>query len=149
MSGHQPKDVDLVNDFITSQAPRFHSAFTVPSDFDRSTMTWRSPESPEALVGILKETLVSCHIQRDGRYVDFIDDLTKCTWHQVHAELVKAQAKALESKAQGRNVFRRAYRFAGSASSILAPGLSAIPDELGPLHGGLAMIFSVRCRKHW
>jgi hypothetical protein len=91
----------------------------------------------------LRETL-ECHHQRGGKYADFTTDLSKCTWEDVHRELRKAQAAAVESERRGMNIVRRAWRFMGATSSVLAPGLAAIPDNLSVLHGGLALLFSVR-----
>jgi hypothetical protein len=91
----------------------------------------------------LKETL-ECH-QRIGRkYVDFTDNLIACTWDDVRTELQKAQKAAAMSKTRGNNLMRKGWRIVGATSSMLAPGLAALPDYLCVLNGGLAVIFSVR-----
>ncbi len=137
MTAQQQEKVNLVAGFIDTKAPEFHRAFGTPSKLNRSTMHYESAE-----VSDLRETL-ECH-QKARKYVDFTDDLTTCTWEDVHAQLHRAQDAAVESKRRGNNPLRKAWRAMGATSSILEPGLEALPDELCILHGGLAMIFSVR-----
>jgi hypothetical protein len=96
----------------------------------------------------LRETL-GCHQQKARKYVDFIPDLNNCTWDHVHEELRKAQAKADESERRGKNPVRKAWRTIGASSSVLAPGIEALPENLSVLKGGLAVIFSVRSRLGW
>lgn len=103
-------------------------------------------ERPE--VRDLRETL-ECHQQKARKYVDFTQDLNNCTWEQVYEELRKAQAKADESEKRAKNPFKKAWRTLGASSSVLAPGLAAVPDDLSILHGGLAVVFSVRPRLRW
>jgi hypothetical protein len=102
-------------------------------------------ERPE--VRDLRETL-ECHQQKARKYVDFTLDLNSCTWDHVH-ELRKAQVKADESEKRGKNPVRKAWRTIGASSSVLAPGLTALPENLSVLNGGLAVIFSVRSRLGW
>jgi hypothetical protein len=138
MASRHEQEVDLVDNFISTKGPQFHSAFGVPSELNRSMMSYERPE-----VRDLRETL-ECHQQKGKKYVDFTHDLTNCTWDQVHEELRKAQAKAEESENRGRHPVINVWRKMGVSSSVLAPGLEAIPDNLCMLHGGLAVIFSVR-----
>ena len=140
MASRQEQEVTLVADFISTEASQFHSAFAAPSELNRSTMQYESPE-----VRDLRETL-ECHQQKGRKYVDFTLDLNNCTWDHVHEELRKAQAKADESEKRGKNPIRKVWRTIGASSSILAPGLAALPDYLCVLNGGLAVIFSVRSR---
>ncbi|KAM7183494.1 hypothetical protein V8F33_013541 [Rhypophila sp. PSN 637] len=134
---YEDQSINMITTFIDNQAPNFHQAFAVPSSFNRNTMTYEAPEIRD-----LRETLLYQQ-QRARKYVDFTSDLTTCTWDQVHEELKKAQAAALESERRGRNPIRKAFRAIGNTSSILAPGLSALPDDLCILHGALALIFSL------
>jgi hypothetical protein len=131
MASRREQEVTLVDNFISTKAPQFHSAFAVPSELNRSRMEYERPE-----VRDLRETL-ECHQQKAKKYVDFTLDLNNCTWDHVHEELRKAQA------------VRKAWRTIGASSSILDPGLAALPDNLCVLHGGLAVIFSVRSRLGW
>jgi hypothetical protein len=140
MTAQQQQKVKLVADFIDTKAPEFHSAFGAPSELNRSTMQYEHSE-----VRDLKETL-ECHHRVAGKYVDFTSNLNSCTWDDVHEELRKAQAVAVESEKHGKHFIRKAWRTIGVTSSILAPGLSALPDNLCVLYGGLSVIFSVRSR---
>ena len=143
MASRQEQEVTLVDNFISTKAPQFHSAFAAPSELNRSTMQYELLE-----VRDLRETL-ECHQQKARKYVDFIPDLNNCTWDHVHEELRKAQAKADESERRGKNPVRKAWRTIGASSSVLAPGIEALPEELCVLKGGLAVIFSVRSRLGW
>ena len=134
---HNVENVEIAASFIETKAPEFHSAFGGPSSLNRSTMQYEEPEVSE-----LRKTL-ECHHQRASKYVDFTSDLNSCNWDTVREELHKAKEMAIRSKERGKNVVKF-WRRLGSTSSILAPGLSAFPDELCVLHGGLAVIFSVR-----
>jgi hypothetical protein len=138
MASRQEQELTLVDNFISTKAPQFHSAFAAPSELNRSRMQYERPE-----VRDLRETL-ECHQQKARKYVDFTHDLNSCTWDHVHEELRKAQAKADESEKRGKNPVRKTWRTIGAVSSVLAPGLVAIPDNLCVLNGGLAVIFSVR-----
>lgn len=99
----------------------------------------------------MRETLQS--YERKARvYIDFTDDLSKCDWDTVRTELRKAQSVAVDREEKGRptlknpnplRAMRWAWRHLGAAESILSPGLAAFPDWLAPIHGGLAVIFSV------
>jgi len=128
--------VGLVANFIDTTAPRFHAAFGVPSKLNMSTLKYETQE-----IADLKETL-DFH-RKAGKYVDFTSDLTRCSWDDVHQELAKAQEAAERSVKGGKQPHRRLWRNIGSTSSVLAPGLAALPDELCMLHGGLALVFSV------
>jgi hypothetical protein len=143
MASRHEQEVTLVDNFISTKAPQFHGAFAAPSELNRSTMQYERPE-----VRDLKETL-ECHQQKARKYVDFTLDLNNCTWDHVHEELRKAQAKADESEKRGKNPVRKAWRTIGASSSVLAPGLAALPEDLSVLNGGLAVIFSVRSRLGW
>jgi hypothetical protein len=143
MASRQEQEVTLVDNFISTKTPQFHSFFAVPSELNRSRMQYEPPE-----VRDLRETL-ECHQQRGKKYVDFTLDLNNCTWDHVHEELRKAQVKAEESEKRGKNPVRKAWRTIGTTSSILDPGLAALPDNLCVLHGGLAVVFSVRSRLGW
>jgi hypothetical protein len=136
MDQHEQAKVNVVASFIDTTAPKFHAAFGVPARLNMSTMQYESEEIAE-----LKETLNFYH--RAGKYVDFTTDLQSCTWDDVHRELVKAQEAAERSVKGGKQLHRRLWRTIGSTSSVLAPGLSALPDDLCVLHGGLALLFSV------
>jgi hypothetical protein len=140
MASQQQQKVTLVANFIDKKAPEFHPAFGARSELNRSTMQYEEPE-----VRDLRETL-ECQHQMAAKYVDFTRDLNECTWDNVHEELRKAKATAIESEKRGKNPVRKAWRTIGATSSILAPGLSALPDNLCVLNGGLALIFSVRPR---
>ncbi|KAK3312951.1 hypothetical protein B0H66DRAFT_569238 [Apodospora peruviana] len=131
------QNVAVAANFIETRAPQFHGAFGVPSTLNVLTMQYEPPE-----VRDLRETL-QCQHEKAARYVDFTNDLTKCTWEDVHRELKRAQAAMAESERRGKNPIRRAWRAVGTISEIIAPGLSAIPDDLCVLHGGLALIFSL------
>lgn len=134
--------VNVAAGFIDDRAPDFHSAFGPGSTLNRETMEYE-PDPGEEHIVILKNTLES-HQKVAKKYVDFIDDLLKCTWEDVHKELHKAkQAQVLSERRGSRNPIRGFWRALGNSGSILAPGLSAIPDELCVLHGGLAVVFSV------
>ena len=138
MASRQERDVTLVDNFITTKAPQFHSAFAHPSELNRSKMEYERPE-----VRDLRETQ-ACLQQKASKYVDF--DLTSCTWKQVHEQLRKAQEKAEESEKLAKNPVRRVVRKVAVMSSVLAPGIAALPDELCVLNGGLAAVFSVSLR---
>ncbi len=140
----QMRKVNIAASFIDSRAPEFHSAFKPKSTLNRETMAYEPDLDPQQIEQIadLKDTL-ECHQQVGRKYVDFAEDLLRCTWEDVHAELHKAKAAQVESERRGKNPARRLWRTLGTTGSILAPGLSAIPDELCVLHGGLAVIFSV------
>jgi hypothetical protein len=128
--------VNLVADFIDTTARRFHPAFGTPAKLDMAIMQYETQEIYD-----LKETLDFHH--KVGKYVDFTRDLNKCTWDDVHEELAKAQAAAERSEKGGKQLHRKLWRTVGTTSSILAPGLAALPDNLCILHGGLALLFSV------
>ena len=134
----QQQKLSFVAGFIEKEAPAFHPAFAGPSKLSPSTMKYEDPDTLD-----LRQTLER-HQKRASKYVDFTDDLNKCTWKDVHEQLAKAQEAMERSEARVKNPAIRAKRFIGSTSSILAPGLSAIPDDLCILHGALAVVFSVR-----
>lgn len=140
MASQQPRkdDVTLVAEFIDTKAPEFHSAFGSPSELNRSAMEYERLE-----VRDLRETL-ECHCQKAPKYIDFTHDLNTCTWKTVLEELGKAQAAAAKSEKGGKNPIKKTWRLVGSTSSILAPGLTALPDWLCVLNGGLALVFAVR-----
>jgi hypothetical protein len=136
------RKIDIAAGFIDNRASDFHSAFGPGSTLNRETMEYE-PDPDAKHIADLKETL-ECHQQVARKYVDFIDDLLKCTWEDVHRELHKAkQAHVLSERRGNRNPIRGFWRALGTSGSILAPGLSAIPDELCVLHGGLAVVFSL------
>jgi hypothetical protein len=138
----QERKINIAAGFIDERAPEFHSAFGPGSTLNRETMEYE-PDPDEQHIAVLKKTL-ECHQQVGRKYVDFIDDLLTCTWEDVHRELHKAkQAHVLSERRGSRNPIRCFWRALGTSGSILAPGLSAIPDELCVLHGGLAVVFSV------
>lgn len=130
------QNVELAANFIKTTAPRYHAAFGEPAILNMSTMQYEPQEIYD-----LKETL-EFH-RRVGKFVDFTSDLNSCTWDDVHQELAKAQEAAAKSEKGGKQLHRKFWRNIGSTSSILAPGLAALPDELCVLHGGLALVFSV------
>lgn len=135
---HEEREVTFVADFIEARGQHFHSAFAMPSELNKSTMQYEREE-----VRDLRETLERHH-QIASKYVDFTSDLSKCTWNDVIEELRKAKIKVAESEKRGKTLIHKTWRAMGNTSSILAPGLSALPDELSVLHGGLAVVFSVR-----
>lgn len=141
MGSTQEHKVAMATTFIDTRAPGFHPAFGAGSKLDRDSMTYE-PDTSESIAD-LKDTL-ECHQKTARRYVDFADDVLHCTWDHVHEQLQKAKAAEEESQRRGRNMARKTWRSMGTTGSILAPGLSAIPDDLCVLHGGLAVIFSVR-----
>ncbi|KAK0713760.1 hypothetical protein B0T26DRAFT_678051 [Lasiosphaeria miniovina] len=128
--------VAMLAGFIDTKAPAFHAAFANPSALNTATMRYEPPE-----ISDLRATLEQHH-RVAAKYIDFTPDLNQCTWDDVHEELRKAQSRALENEKK-RNPLRKAWRALGSTSSILAPGLDALPDELCVLHGALALIFSL------
>lgn len=131
----------VVTDFIDTEAHRFDETFAGPSRLNVATMQYE----PSAILD-LKETL-ECHCQKAAKYVDFASDLTDCPWETVLKQLEKAKAEMERAKAKSKgdqNPLRKTWRHIGSVSTVLGPGLSAIPDELCVLKGGLAVIFSVR-----
>jgi hypothetical protein len=138
MDSQIQQEVNLVANFIDTTAPSFHSVFGTPAVLNLSTMQYESQEIHD-----LRATLEFQH-KVVGKYVDFTSDLNKCSWDDVHQQLAKAQATAEKSEKRGEQPLRKVWRKIGSTSSILAPGLSALPDNLCVLHGGLALIFSVR-----
>jgi len=140
MASRKEQEVTLVDNFITTKATHFHSAFATPSELNRSTMQYERPE-----VRDLKETL-ECSQRKFRKCVDFTRDLNSCTWEQVHEQLRLAQEKAEESEKRARNPVKKMWRKLGASSSVLAPGLTAIPDDLCVLNGALAVVFSVRLR---
>ena len=142
MALRQEQEVTLVDHFITTKAPQFHSAFATPSALNRSKMQYERPE-----VRDLRETL-ECSQQKFRKCVDFTRDVNSCTWEQVHEELRKAQVKAEESEKRGNHPVKKMWRKLGASSSVLTPGLAAVPDDLSILHGGLAVVFSVSLRLH-
>ncbi|KAH7323239.1 hypothetical protein B0I35DRAFT_427345 [Stachybotrys elegans] len=131
------QNVAMVAEFISTEAASFHGAFGSPSRLNTAMTQFQRPD-----VNDLWETLHT-HQTRAAKYVDFIQDVNKCTWDNVHEELRKAQEAAIESEGRGKNMFKKIWRRMGVTSSILAPGLAAIPDELCVLNGGLAVIFSL------
>ncbi|KAK3367849.1 hypothetical protein B0H63DRAFT_529557 [Podospora didyma] len=130
----------MAANFIDSQAPRFHPAFREPSSLNRTTMRYEPQEIQEwnERLNELRET-----IQNVARPLNLSPNVDDYTWEHVHIELVKAKEAATESDRRGKNLIRKAYRKLASVSSILAPGLSAFPDELSVLHGGLSIIFAL------
>ncbi|KAK3376048.1 hypothetical protein B0T24DRAFT_699039 [Lasiosphaeria ovina] len=128
--------VAMLAGFIDTKAPAFHAAFADPSALNTATMRYEPSE-----ISDLRATLEQNH-RVAAKYIDFTPDLNQCTWDDVHEELRKAKSKALENEKK-RNPLRKAWRALGSTSSILAPGLDALPDELCVLHGALALIFSL------
>jgi hypothetical protein len=127
----------MASNFVDTRAPTFHSAFSTAATLNADTLEYEPPEVVD-----VKETL-ECYQQRAGRLVDFTNDLAACRWDDVLEQLGKAQEAAEKSNRMGKNPVKRAWRAVGKASTILEPGLDAIPDDLCVLHGGLAVIFSV------
>ena len=84
-------------------------------------------------------------VQREFRiYTNFVDDVTACTWVEVLEQLNKAVAAARQLEdSRDRKPLRRVVRKIGGLSSILKPGVAALPDHLSLLQGGLAVVFSV------
>jgi hypothetical protein len=70
------------------------------------------------------------------------DPLT-CSWSDVLEQLRKACEATAKADAADAKFRRRSQRTFSNASKYLGPGLDAIPDFLGPLRGGLGMIFHV------
>jgi hypothetical protein len=124
MDSQIQQEVNLVASFVDTAAPSFHSAFGAPAILNLSTMQYESQE-----VHDLRETLEFQH-KVVGKYVDFTSDLNKCSWDDVHQQLAKAQATAEKSEKRGEQPLRKVWRKIGSTSSILALGLSALPDNL-------------------
>ncbi|KFA78623.1 hypothetical protein S40288_11199 [Stachybotrys chartarum IBT 40288] len=131
------QNVTMVAEFIGTEAAAFHGAFGAPSRLNTAVAQYEPPEVYE-----LRETLHN-HQNRAAKYVDFISDLDQCTWENVHEELRKAQQAAIRSEERGKNLIKKVWRKIGVTSSVLAPGLAAIPDNLCILNGGLAVIFSL------
>ncbi|KAK4225183.1 hypothetical protein QBC38DRAFT_270181 [Podospora fimiseda] len=135
--GHRHQEVIVAANFIATKGPQFHEAFGVPTILNQSTMQYEPPEIYD-----LKETL-ECSQTKARKYLDFAQNLQECTWEHVHAELNKARKKAEESERRGRSGFKKLWRVTGATSSVLSPGLAALPDSLCVLHGGLAVVFSL------
>lgn len=138
---------------MDQQGAAFHDAFGVGSSFNTAVSRYqphevlyvfavRSLRHELTASSGLEETLRQYQSQAPEQ-PDFDFDLLKCTWHDVLRELERAQAAATESDNQGKKLHRKVWRALGTTGSVLAPGLSAIPDDLCVLHGGLAVIFSV------
>lgn len=88
---------------------------------------------------ILRRFKSTASLQSD---LDF--DVLQCTWNDVLRELERAQDAAAESESSGKKLHRKVWRGLGTTGAdIFGPGLAALPDELGVLHGGLALIFTV------
>ncbi|KAH8892611.1 hypothetical protein GQ53DRAFT_840935 [Thozetella sp. PMI_491] len=138
MATQRQRQVDVVAGFIDIEAPSFHSSFGVPSQLNRSTMEYEREDVLE-----LKETL-ECSQRKARSLVDFIPDLNQCTWETVHQELHKAQVAAADNEKRGKtNPVKRVWRKIGVTSTLLEPGLAAIPDNLSVLNGGLAVVFAL------
>lgn len=85
----------------------------------------------------LQETLRALQTEAPGQ-LDFSPE--DCSWDDMLRELARAKG---ESSANGKKIVRKAWRAAGTAATVLGPGLDALPDEVCVLKGGLAVIFSV------
>jgi hypothetical protein len=95
----------------------------------------------------LEDTLVQFRL-RYPNHADFDFDLLNCQWHDVLNELERVQGAVIESENRGKKVSRKIWRGLGEVSSVIAPGLAGIPDDLCVLNGGLAVIFSVSLGLH-
>jgi len=115
-------------------APDEHGA----AMYDRALGTQYDVES----IIDLRNTLLR-HQQIASKYVDFTDDLSNCTWENVLEELRKAQFAAFEAERRGNRTHLSRGRARAVNPSILAPGVTPLPEELSVLSGGLAVIFSV------
>lgn len=136
-NNQRQQSIAMVANFISTEANAFHDAFGSPSKLNMETEQYQRPEVVD-----LQEALQN-HQHFASKYVDFTSDVTQCSWDHVHEELRKAQDAAIRSEERGRKFMKRAWRKIASTSSVLMPGLAAIPDELCVLNGGLAVIFSV------
>src|SRR4051812_8422223 len=105
----QDPRIHMATSFIDERGPDFHRAFGPGSTLDRETMQYE-PNPDADQIADLKETL-ECHQRVARKYVDFTDDLLKCTWDDVHKELQKAkQAHVLSERRGTRNPIRGAWR---------------------------------------
>jgi hypothetical protein len=68
---------------------------------------------------------------------------TKCTWAEVVEELNKAHLAAYSREQRDKTFRGRVGKSFKTASKIIQPAVEALPDELGILHGGLAVVFNV------
>ncbi|KAK4210103.1 hypothetical protein QBC37DRAFT_429270 [Rhypophila decipiens] len=123
----------LVRNFIESRAATIHPVFGVPAHFDMSSSTYGLRS-----VHVLQETIDKVKENEKSLPLDF--DVRNCTWETVLAELERAQE---DDEKRGKKWHHKAWRITGSAVPLFGPGLSAFPDELCVLHGGLAVIFSI------
>ncbi|KAK5658068.1 hypothetical protein OQA88_2624 [Cercophora sp. LCS_1] len=81
--------------------------------------------------------------ERIRELFDFTFDLKDCSWEDVLTELERAQNATEEHNKRGNSWYHKHWRSFGSTAGVFGAGLSAFPDELSPLHGGLAVIFSI------
>ncbi|KAK3386181.1 hypothetical protein B0H63DRAFT_192787 [Podospora didyma] len=139
----QQEKASLVAGFLNSTAPKFHPLFDSPSELNMSTMQYDMQSIHDLRSTLQFQPLVS-------KFGNFTTDLTNCSWEQVHQELQKARIAAVESERRGKdprkNPVRWFWRGLGATSTVLEPGLAAIPDEppgLCVLKGGLALVFSL------
>ncbi|KAK0639603.1 hypothetical protein B0T16DRAFT_450265 [Cercophora newfieldiana] len=127
----------LAREFIESRGPQIHNVFGVPSHFNTMTSRYEIEE-----VHKLRETLE--FIERQSpELVDFDFDLKNCTWTDVLTELERAQEAAIKCGERGKKWYHRPWRAVGVYGGVVSPALSAFPDELSVLHGGLAVIMSI------
>jgi hypothetical protein len=91
----------------------------------------------------LRETISRLFKEKDKSFhLDF--DVNRCSWDDVVSAVEKAHEAVTENERRGKTWHHRAWRAVGATAGVFAPGLSAIPDDLCVLHGGLAIVFSVR-----
>jgi hypothetical protein len=55
----------------------------------------------------------------------------------------EVEVAASESHRRGNKFPAKAWRMFETMGDVISPALEEIPDELGVLHGGIAVIFSV------
>ena len=90
----------------------------------------------------LRETISRLFKEKDkSLHLDF--DVNRCSWDDVVSAVEKAHEAVTENERRGKTWHHRAWRAVGATAGVFAPGLSAIPDDLCVLHGGLAIVFSV------
>lgn len=90
----------------------------------------------------LRDTISRLFAKKD-KSLDFDFDINRCSWDDVVSAVERAQEAVTENERRGKMWQHRAWRAVGATAGVFAPCLSAIPDDLSVLHGGLAVLFSV------
>jgi len=95
----------------------------------------------------LTETLELVKEKSPELVKDLEVDPSNCTWEDVLIELHRAKDAAINNEKRSKRWYRRPLGWLGNNAPIISQGLSAFPDWLAPLHGGLAVVLSVSTSK--